>query len=191
MSPRFRRLERPAGQPLVVLAVLLGGWLVVRAMLWQPLFNHIPSSLPMAATPLAIAVDARPQAAVPTAPSYAAPAAAQVPAPYGPPLPGPFEEPSAAPLPLPFLPAAERFELPPQAAPARSPATRIGGRHLLLAAPLSRMELPPEIATYFEGASGAPAASDRPLLGRIAPARESANRWSGDAWLLWRGDGKG
>jgi hypothetical protein len=53
------------------------------------------------------------------------------------------------------------------------------------------MELPPEIATYFEGASGAPAASDRPLLGRIAPARESANRWSGDAWLLWRGDSAG
>lgn len=195
MRRAFSRLERPPGQPLVVFSALLGGWLLLRVLLWETPFSQVRPSYPLAETPPASAVVAPPPANAPAsasaAPSYAVPTAPRVPAPYGASPPGPLEAAAPAPLPLLFLAAFARFDLRPQAAPARAPAMRIVGQHWLLAAAFSHLELPPEIVAYFEGANSTLAAGDRPLLGRIAPAREPANRWSGDAWLLWRGDSAG
>ena len=79
------------------------------------------------------------------------------------------------------------------------------GHTLLMAAGFSNMELPPEIAVFFEralrqreasagsanlqlAANASPAAVDPADATRPAAPVSSASRWSGDGWLMWRQD---
>jgi hypothetical protein len=180
---------RPAerGQPLVMLGVLLGGWIVLRTALWQSPFAEL---VPFAAP-------ARPDAPVfatlhdgftppGAAPLASMPMAGPVQVLAGPVVPpllaeiadfGPGElTPSAAPV-----PAAPE---PPKAMPLRTAA----GHSLMLMAGFSNLELPPELARYLAPRlQRAPAAVPfRP----VTPMTDigSGDRWSADAWLLLRKD---
>ena len=48
---RFVPFARPRGQPLLVLAMFLGGWLVLRVLLWEPPFGQLAPALAVNATP--------------------------------------------------------------------------------------------------------------------------------------------
>ncbi|MXP41763.1 hypothetical protein GRI75_08925 [Altererythrobacter soli] len=42
----FRRFQRPKGQPLLVFSTVIGGWLVLRVLLWEPPFGGAPPAHP-------------------------------------------------------------------------------------------------------------------------------------------------
>jgi hypothetical protein len=177
---------RARGRPLVMLVVLLGGWVFVRAALWQSPFppldrfpafatrSHAPARGTTAVPGDAKAagnVDLSRDFLVPTAPSLGVAAKGA---------------PPAAPLLL------SAYELPEAPLPER----HILGQQLLLAAALAHMQMPPEIAAYF--APPDPASEPRGTLaapagpaGRPAPSLPSAKRWSADGWLLLRRDSTG
>jgi hypothetical protein len=93
-------------------------------------------------------------------------------------------------------PAEESEAQPPGWALAADPPAgfapvlpRVAGGHvLLLAAAFAQLEVPPELAALVLRARAAPAPV--PAFPRLTgdSARASANRWSGDAWLLLRRD---
>jgi hypothetical protein len=169
---------------LLVLAAILGGWFVLRIVLWQPLFDPagFVSKLHFA--------------------SHAAvPAMGRIPAANGVPaqlfvrtvrsVPGQVDAPNSQPLPTPwFTTLAPVSDLSPAAMPVR----REIGQQLLLAAAFAHMALPPEIAAHFAPvrAQAAPLlASGQPLIGRNAGPPANGSRWSGDGWLLLRDDRRG
>ena len=173
------------GQPLIVLAALLGAWFALRVALWQPLVDGAILAVPnLVAFPL----PAEPLAAVSGHP-VELPAA------------GLTQDASrfASPAPWRVRPVASR----PPASLATSPslgreadrpsAVRLAvGHTLLLAAGLSQMELPALLAAYLQGPPppqpGVPAAPPSPAgLPQHAPPY-SGSRWSGDAWLMLRQD---
>lgn len=190
----------PRGQPVLVLATILGGWTVMRVLLWS-------SPFPAGVTVPPSVFDKRGVAAVPAAatePQAAVPGISE--ATGSPIVPSPWEPADQAPVPFAVDPS---FAPPPPAwlsantAPVGLPAggvdrmRRIAGQHILLAAGFSNMALPPEIAAFYdrEDLAATPATrlavADRPLLG----ARErlpdgTRQRWSADGWVSWR-DGSG
>ena len=169
MRARARR-----GQPLIALAVLLTGWVAVRAAIWQP-----PFELPArpAAEPATLFAKVQQSPHRQSGASAAAPPAADAqhtapPAPNSWPL-APLPDHSFAPPVAPPL---------PQPVPARIAA----GHQLLWLAALSQMPLPPEMAVLQNAT---------PTRQGIAPfpyrVPEAARRWSADGWLLWRQGGTG
>lgn len=175
MTVRTRR-----GQPLVALALLLGGWIAVRAAVWEPPHLH---AKPEAAPPLAEAMQG-PRESAPPAPGSAtspAPAAALWPAIL----------PSAGPAPIDqrLAPAPDALPLPPQvigpppnAGAALTPRVAAGHQMLWLAG-VSQLPLPPELVQRL-------AAPTAPRIGQ-APANKWHSRWSADGWLLLRPGGNG
>ena len=192
------------GQPLLLLAGLLAGWMGLRVALWQP-----PFEAAQAAQGVADAARALLRAAAPAAPPSAAAVtaaerlAARVPAPRAGAeqasrlVPAPREPIVSAPLvPLPASPPFEAFgpvAPAPELPRAEPPPRAVIGHNLLLMAGLSQMEVPPALLAYLQAAQrpvpGVPAAA--PLLAAPAPAprASAAPRWSADAWLLVRRDG--
>jgi hypothetical protein len=187
VSGSQRSAERPRGEPLQVLALIFGGWFLLRALTWQSPFavsrpEHpapAPAAVPFAPPPGATASRAGADRASPKR----APSA----------IPGPKDAPVAEPLPAPWPAAVGALDssvLPPGI--GATPPARIVGQQLLLAAAFAHMELAPEIAAYFTAGRAAPGPS--PALARgDAPARPTGvrpaaagARWSGDAWLLVR-----
>lgn len=169
------------GQPLLLLAGLLGGWFALRASTWQP-FPALPAASPALAdaAPL-LAHVTTPVAAVSV--TMATPLAVRL----------AFASP-AVPI-VPELSGSERLltaERPPVAASSRaggvapaSPRYAVG-HNLLLAVGLGHMELPGAwLARLQEPApdAGVPAAAPSFVA---APEPVTATRWSGDGWLLLR-----
>ena len=180
------------GQPLLVLMALLGGWVALRAALWQSPFPPLLDAHAIAGIPRARPTTARLRAD----PIGRSRVPAQ--APWA--LPGPLDAPNAAPLPAPWrattAPGEHSATLPPPVADGLSPVQRAVGQQLLLAAAFSHMELPSGIAAYFTSPKGASRAA-RELAANAGPDVQPAvmtiapNRWSGDGWLLLRRDSAG
>lgn len=170
------------GQPLVILVALLGCWIGARAMVWQSPFprggrSGLFAPIAESGSPEAIAEPGR------GGPARAIALASQpVPAPRASgartrvqlisldqPVPTPEEQPQGG---------------PPVAAQPVLPAEHAAGVALVLAAGLSRMELPPHAAAAVLANSPT---VDPPPAARPAGPR----RWSGDGWLLLRRDSTG
>lgn len=207
---------RPArrGRPVIVLALVLGGWSLLRAATWDNTVGQdspaTPDNLPLVAGPAAVPV-------IPGTGERAAesltPLQRQLPRRPGEPLAAPpstLEPLRAQPL-EPFTGAA--VVAPPvgtaQQVQPVSPRMAVG-HALLLAAGFGAMQLPPELAAYFTprtpGAAGHPrtpaptatpgeagsdsaaglAGAQRPLA--TGGTARAASRWSADGWLLWRDD---
>ena len=156
------------GQPLIALALILTGWVAVRAAILQTPFD-LPER------PLESAALAREEVKRPVAPT----AAIQRPVRHAAPAPA-WMPPPATPViervtPVPLAPTI----LPPPAAIQTPVPVRIAaGHNLLLLAALSQLPLPPELRLARD--PGTPT----PFPYRAAPPQP--RRWSGDAWLLWR-----
>jgi hypothetical protein len=181
---------RPRGEPLLVLGAILGGWLALRIVLWQPPFAFA-DFMPLARS-VPVAVQAAAAEPAPTRIISVVPARSTV----APAVPGPIEAPNMEPLPPPWL----TEPAPPGTVSAANvppvPARREIGQQLLLAAAFANMDLPPEVAAFFAPArapAAAPAtlAGEQPLLGRGPVKPAAAGRWSGDGWLLLRAEGNG
>lgn len=178
------------GQPLLVLAGLLGAWFALRVALWQPLVDGallaVPTlaDFPVRAAGAAASGPAGPLGTVSERPAAFLPRSAI----WTPSVPLAASSPVTA-----SLAAIRRAE----AASARSSPVRLAvGHTLLLAAGLSQLELPAALATYLQGAppvpAGVPAAAP-PLqasLPQHAPPY-AGSRWSADAWLMARQDTTG
>ncbi len=181
------------GQPVLVLVLVLGGWSLLRAATW------VSQEAPVADLVMPAQVVAAPQAASPAHGPAAADRRPQdlLPNPQWPVLRQPaLREPDSAPSALPALP-----ELPE---PASASSPRMAAGHaLLMAAGFGAMQLPAELAAWFNARSpGAPGAA--PVRAPIAAAalaavraetprnqaapQGSASRWTADGWLLWRDD---
>jgi hypothetical protein len=171
------------GQPLVLLAALLVGWVVVRMLAWP----HAPlPGVDRLVPPTRMFATAPGPRSAPTTIDRAAPAEGlKTIEPFVPP---PLKAPRWAPLnssrastPLPPLVAS---------APARLPVRAVVGHNLLLAAGFSQLALPPSLAAFLEAAQ--PATPAAPVLAAPLPpprlAAAAASRWSADGWLLWRHD---
>ena len=175
------------GQPLVVLVLLLGGWVVGRMIVIEAEGRRPTMGLAAAFA----GVRDRPE---PTpSPQFAASApsasAARLDIPHAAPPPPPLPplrhfHPYAAPM-EPWQPAM-RFSAMPQApaapVPAPVPVQAAAGHQLLWMAALSRMPLPPTFLARSPVPAPVPSA---------APERASDRdpRWSADAWLLLRRGG--
>jgi hypothetical protein len=191
MKPDSAFISRPVrrrGEPLIVLAMLMGGWIAVRAMLWEgvPLVRATPLDLPggqpliAARAPSESAVPAlavvRPARAVP-----GSPAALPVLGTAISPPPALVAQPVVAPpllaevAPQPPLPGVRLSEA---GLPARPLRAQVASAHALL---------------WMAAVSQLPLLEDAPLAAaappRAAPPR--LPRWSGDGWLLLRGGGQG
>lgn len=172
------------GQPLLLLAGLLAGWLVLRLALWAPPFE---AGEPTELATVDRAIASRSGGA----------ASVSVPAPPAESLIGPVPriEPASVPPPLepplwsePIEPGVYPAE--PEAVPPIAPSSVIG-HNLLLMAGLSQMQIPPTLLAYLQGGPasdpGVPAAA--PLLAAAPPrAGIGRSRWSADGWLLLRND---
>jgi hypothetical protein len=174
------------GQPLLLLAGLLAGWLAVRVTLWQPLSVPGGDAVTLAeaggdkgrvtartieATGAAGATQALDSLSVATG-------AGMDPAIRAPILPAILSEPSEAVE----EPIAPSMRIAPRA---------VIGHNLLLLAGLSQMEVPAALIAYLRApplpAPGIPAAA--PMLAAAPPpATETASRWTADGWLLLRND---
>jgi hypothetical protein len=186
MSGPLRPVQRPRGEPLLVLVLICGGWLALRVLLWQSPFGSPPqpSILPPASLPsaepsvreaLGGGRDRKPGTAA------------------SPEIPGPNDAPVAEPLPPPWRTAASSSNIT-ALAPAtegRPPARQIIGHQLMLAAAFAHMEMPPEIVAQLVTANrdGSP---ERRFTGN-PPGNlvSAAGRWTGDAWLLVRNGSSG
>ena len=153
---------RRRGQPLAVLAILLGGWIAARVVLWQSPF---PLGAALAADVARVAV-AGPSVDRTGAQGLLAPRALRV-----------------SPLSLggssqPWVLRAGVAE-PPRASPQLAPAVRglplLGGESALASYPAHARAIVP--------AAGAPAGAFDPAL---RSPRAGLPRWSGDGWVLLR-----
>lgn len=193
-APLPRQVHR-RGRPVVMLALVLGGWSLLRAATWEGAPQLEQAALPVAqgVTPSVAAPVTLPRAEVwqrrPGEPLAAPPSSLESlrTVPRGPVL-----------LPAPVAPANVG------APPAEQPSSQrmAVGQAMLMAAGFGAMQLPPELAAYFSARSpGAPLrdpqpaqsaalAAPRPARIAVAPAEppRRASRWSADAWLLWRDD---
>ena len=179
--------RRMRGEPLLVLALILGGWVGARVLAWQVVFDTASvGSAPVAAVPAAApparTAEASPAAEAPRVPVF--PEAATPPPPAG----------IASPLAVPVLPAVPRPDegvvappapvLPPpvMATPLPPPAPATAGQRIAVAGGHQLLWL---AATAF---LPSPLGLRAPAPPRPPAAREP--RWSGDGWmLLRRGDG--
>lgn len=156
------------GQPLVALALILSGWVAVRAAILQAPFDlpeRPPETAALARGKMNRSIS--PDAAIQRPVRHAA----QLPAWMPPPAAPVIEQVTPAPLAPAILP-------PPAPVQAPVPVRIAAGHNLLLLAALSQLPLPPELRLARE--PGAPTRFPY----RAAPPQP--RRWSGDAWLLWR-----
>lgn len=175
------------GQPLVVLAVLLAGWIAFRATMWQaPVQDAAQAPLLAASTRAGVSVRSEPvpaflpltaalPVALPTAIRLKREAAANRPEPRF-----LFDLAPSPAVPLSLDPPPPFLQpLPPSFA---------AGHSLILMAGLARLELPPALAQHFarHSAPGLRAAPAHPPV--VAAARAAQSRWSRDGWLLLRRD---
>jgi hypothetical protein len=183
------------GQPLAVLLGLLLAWVGLRATWWQaPSDVYGPVAPPQfeLSTPAGSDVEAW----LGTEVASAAPTrAARAEADLEPRIAGEASRSSSPALPS-LVPAVSRGLLavvqPPPPTGRLRPARAAIGHSLLLAAGISRMDLPPALAAYFGVGEpvvpGVPAAAPMPASLR-APAHPSGpSRLSADAWLMVRDD---
>jgi hypothetical protein len=163
----------PRGEPVAALLLLVAGWCMARAMLWEAPFPAPHPDAAETAMRLSVPILRRtPRAALDDAPT----------APVAPPAQSPGqaqrgERSSDWPL------LAER---PPSWAPV---ARRVADGHVVLfAAASAQAEAPSKPAASVQRgrAMPAPIPAFPQLVGDTA--RASAKRWSGDAWLLLRRD---
>lgn len=192
--------ETLRGQPLAVLALLLGGWIGVRVVTWQPPSWAAELSrrdrIALAAKPNEVAVQpAASPVEVPSEPGVSVPgywqAGWQVPAWFSQPMPFPGvaaygrqPQPELRPL---SRDASYRVEV--DASPSRGSQEPLlaAGHQLMWMAALARLAVPPEIAQYIGGQTAPAAPAPIPLSPGLAATNNSApNRWSADAWMLVR-----
>ena len=184
------------GQPLVILALLLGSWIFLRAMTW-----HEPAWIGAGQSLLAESVSAsnpggrtevvahyREGASGYDMPGMSLPVPAM-------PVPSPYWEGNPA---VPYWQAEhDRAGLVPQPSRNRMPFPHepgqqgqepmlAAGHQLMWMAALARVAVPPEIASYV-GQSVAAAPAPVPLSPGLASS--STDRWSADAWMLMRREG--
>lgn len=183
------------GQPLLVLAVILGAWLVGRVLLWAPPFPI--RTLP----PTAIAQHGHADELAPlqgTSPGEQAASRSDWRLPRAPAEP----EANRYPLLVPSISARSSLDwrsagaTPAPGGPDVPAARRAAGHQMLLAAAFANPRLPAELGGTSGGAgrrSASPVAGpsrlapvDRPLLGAGAAFEAQERRFSGDTWLLWR-----
>ena len=196
--PSAQRQAQRRGRPVIMLAMLIGGWSLLRAATWEGPVELEQVLLPVAG-----------EAVQPGAETQATPRNAPLPQRRaGDPLAAPPT--SLEPLRLaPQSPELVPAPVPPTA-PAIAPVSSqrmAAGHAMLMAAGFGAMQLPPELAAYFAPRSpGAPATAPARPAGpartvalaapfaapSVAPAPADAprraSRWSADGWLLWRDD---
>ena len=182
------------GQPLLLLAALLVGWLALRLALWQPPFEPEGARQRLAEaaggqTRAPAGPEARVAAGTPALAPAGGPDRSAEPTRSEPSVPAPLE-PLVFPEPFQGIGPVAVEPTAPQTAPPASPRAVIG-HNLLFLAGLSQMEIPPALLAYLQGAQalaqGVPAAA--PLLAAVPPrSTPAASHWSADAWLLLRKD---
>jgi hypothetical protein len=180
------------GQPLLLLAGLLLGWLALRVALWQapvdPDAAAFHEARPSAVPVFAAAAPAGTPAADTDAPAVVL---------YDQRRAGRLLPDSTVPATLePVIFADPITEIEPAVAPRVFPAPApppraVIGHSLLFMAGLSQMEVPAALLAYLQGAlppaPGVPAAA--PMLAAVATRSvPGPSRWSADAWLLLRKD---
>ena len=179
---------RTRGQPLLVFAIILGGWLVGRVLLWAPPFPILPNP-PMIASGGEHALRAIAGQATPRG---LASARANRERSYA--VPRNFEGPSIASAP-PALASRTGNSVGTASArflPLVTPTRRAAGHQMLLAAAFANGSSLAGFDQLGEAVQlalvrNSPAVADRLLLGTAGEPREgSARRLSGDAWLYWR-----
>lgn len=169
------------GQPLVALGLILGGWIAMRAMVFDAaaFTPQIASVAGPAIAPPAVPVAGKAVAAVQPVAATATPAGSP-----GPALSAPVPAWSLAPAPAQPLRAIARARssdpLPPMVVPV---GTSAGHQFMFLSA-MASMPLPPVI--FIPPATG-PDAGER----SAAPPPRAERRWSADGWLLLRQGGSG
>ena len=176
------------GQPLLMLAALLVGWLGLRVALWEPPLE-VPAALrptQAALNPVALPPARQIERVATSAPSSGPDSVISTPTawpPLVPLVPAPME-------PAKWSEGIDGAALAPGDAlqpPLPKPSRAVIGHNLLLLAGLAQMQLPPALAIYVRGvrpiAPGVPAAA--PMLASAAPlpGRGRDSRWSADAWL--------
>lgn len=164
------------GQPLAALAVILGGWVAARIVMWDGL---PPLPAQGGSVPPTLVASHAPRAAPPfrwspqPLPHWTPPPKAIIRPAVSPPVPDPRRNPHPRLNPPPPAPAPQ--------APVLS-ANLSASHHILWMAAVSRLPLP---AALQSAARPAPAPFS-PVGGE--PARRD-RRWSGDGWLMLRGGG--
>lgn len=200
----MRMQEKLGGQPLVVLLLVLGCWMAIRVVTWQPSELTLDllvatggadgtqvaqqsAPVPLGATPYTPAFLSLPYPSL----AYAMPAfrwgqAAYVPPPVGPmpwttlpSMPAPGGYPSAQPpYPVPAPAAAQPVGYAGHAGSSFFwPGANVGGG-------MPGIELPPRHAALSMPEAPAPI----PLSPGLAEGK--ADRWSADAWMLVRKEGR-
>jgi hypothetical protein len=220
VSDFFSSRQRPQpkakgsrGQPVIVLAVVLGAWTLLRAATWVGLPTEDPVAATAGSTSTAelqayslLEERQASEVSLPETARRAADAATggTAPDPVWPAIDRPYlapRQPTVAPPTSPAATTPVSPQLQP-AAPAARPANprAVAGHTLLMAAGFAQMELPPQIAAWFnalphDSSRGAPLAETRLAEARSASAPStvsrsagSQRRWSADGWLLWRDD---
>lgn len=196
MSARTAR----RGEPLLVLAIILGAWLIGRVLLWAPPF-------PSASAPWGIVAEAGDSArAASSARLRGSARGANAENWRAPVMPFAAYSSHSAEAPIAALPPFDGAPAMDAAAPYRdeldhTSARRAAGHQMLLAAAFSHRQLPVLMGDAPEGAQGrlgglatSPGilTADRPLLGGRPTLREArASRLSADAWLFWRDGSNG
>lgn len=205
-------VRRARGQPVLVLAMVLGAWTLLRVATW--------TGLPESDDPARAGSPLQAYSLIEQQPTESA--GADGPREDGPPqvthrvqmqAAWPAREPLPEPAPRsPVMPSATGVPQAPVSAPsptaaqpvAPDRATRaraIAGHTLLMAAGFAQMQLPPEIAAWFNAlpadrARRWPAEQGSDTQASLAgtqrqagePAASATRRWSADGWLLWRDD---
>lgn len=192
MRPRTRL----RGQPVVVLAMLLGGWIGLRMAFWETPFPpgvaDLPEALLASTVPLEGPVPVEPADSRTAGTTQASAPYAGQPVEQGPfaPLPGPvLADPiPAAPrldLPNPLRPALVPF-VPPSSAPPAPPVTqRLAAAHnMVMMAGLSGVSLPPELAGLLDKKDRPTSVAYQPFMTTVASP--TGGRWSADGWVLIR-----
>ncbi|MFC3100331.1 hypothetical protein [Altererythrobacter lauratis] len=205
------------GQPLMLLALVLAGWVLLRAFTWTSPLPELGPVVPQ----ISARFVAAPQA-VPRPPAPAPETARGLPQDTDA-LSGPFDPANWNPAPLEPAspPARDAAPEPPSALPAApaapgDPAAEIrragmaenklarpvqpkiaAGHALLMAAGFSQMRMIPQIAQYFAAttvmqasatAPAAPSVSAAPPAAAARSSASNASRWSADGWMMWRKD---
>lgn len=194
------RQAQRRGRPVIMLALVLGGWSLLRAATWEG-----PQGLEQVVLPQV--AEAAGSIAAPLAMPVVNPPQRQPGQPLSAPQ-SPVDQlritpsgPNLLPAPLPPLGPSAQRPVPP------SSQRMAVGQAMLMAAGFGAMQLPPDLAAWFNARTpGAPARSPQagaqvpqsnalaaahnaaPLAAAPAEAPRRASRWTADGWLLWRDD---
>lgn len=203
------------GQPLVMLAILMSGWVGVRLVIWDAAATpHTADRAAGLAQTAQLAVPGRADRDLAARRGSTRGADDSTSGAVGGGTDGGTDGALAwleSPAPLPSwhdpyasifgpdgAPAAPPVPLAPAASNTSVPARTVIGHNLLMLAGLSQMEMPDILAAYLRGAGlAAPvpagrtvaAAAANPAAPASRPSRPS--RWTGDGWLLLRDDVRG